>query len=143
VVDFISEDSISLLDISDWNKSVEYTIPETFTATISNDEVTKEVTLKPLQINHISAQDAGFKFCDGIYCLTTDSCGIPYTRRFALLGKMECSIIKLSNKDLNLAIKLKSYMDIIRNEAQFNNLEKAKEYFKIIKKQLDLYECNC
>lgn len=142
-VDFVSEDSINLLDVSDWNKSVEYEIPNTFTVTISNDEVSKEILLKPLQLNNITSKDTGFKFCDGIYCLVTESCGVKYTRRFALLDKAECGVMKIASKDFDLALKLRSYLDIIRNYSEFHDLEKAKEYYKILQKQLSLYDCNC
>ena len=142
-VDFVSEDSLNLLDVSDWNRSSEYKIPDTFTVTITNDEVTKDITLKPLQLNNITSQQAGFKFCDGIYCLTTESCGTKYTRRFAILDKSECGVMKVAQKDFNLALQLKSYLDIIRTYAEFHDINKAKEYYKILQKQLVLYNCNC
>lgn len=140
----LSEDLIVILDTSDWNTESGYALPKSYKAVLSNDEVEKEIELIPLMPTYVTSEQAGFKFCDGVYCITTEPCGIKFTRRFAILEKAFCGIIKVSmKKDVATALELKSLADSIDNFARFNDLAKAQEYYTILKKYLSLYECNC
>ena len=140
----LSEDLIVILDMSDWNVDQGYELPSSYKAIISNDEVEKEIDLIPLKPTFVTSEQVGFKFCDGVYCINTETCGIKYSRRFTVLEKAFCGIIKASmKKDVKTAMELKSIAESVENFAAFNDLEKAKEYYTILKKYLSLYECNC
>lgn len=141
-VDPISENEIVILDRSSW--VIQEDKDTSFEATIIHAKGQERVVnLNRSTIKNLKSSEFGDKFCDGIYCIKTESCGIHYTEYFAITEKLYCGLYNLSLKDLKLAKEVKDNIDSIHTLVESKYKEKALELYKITEKILSYHNCTC
>lgn len=135
-------DKILYTDLSDWMDDERYIDPETYTVQIkhpNNSTTSEEVKAKGETKLSLDAC-----LTDGVYCFTTESCGVKYTRHVAIIPSLECSLDKFiaSTDDFNKVYTLKSYIESIKVNARMGKPQKASELFDIAKKELSNINCD-
>jgi len=152
-LDNLGCDTILIEDMSDWMNEDYYELPTTYDVEVltPGKKVAKIVQIKPDQRNRFSPSDfgqGGKYFLDGIYCFTTTSCGVKYTRNKAVVCAIECCLNDLISKsspdtDFKEINRIKLLTEGIRTNAELGKLNKANELYDIVQKFLRRLNCNC
>lgn len=142
-------------DQSVWMEEEGYAIPESYTVKVttpSNSEV--NLDLKVGCRNRITTADLFLSeepICleDGIYCFTTESCGVEYKLTRAYLCNIRCKIDKIIadrqfQDNFDDIIRYKALADSVETNAKQNNVNRAQELLGFLKNELKGYDCdNC
>jgi hypothetical protein len=140
-VDQVDEETLNILEHSDWNLLNKE--PNKFTAELLlTDGTKKEIELNINTVTRLESKDLG-SFCDGVYCLSTVSCGVEFKRRFALTHSLECGLAKVAAVDIKKATEISGNIKEIHNLVELNNINKAISLFTITEKILKNYNCEC
>lgn len=133
-------------DLSDWMDEPGYTIPTTYSVTITPPATRNSVTLN-LTVggtNYITKEQLG-SLKDGIYCFEVTSCGISYKRSIGLFPEMRCCIRQLyaTENDPSKAQEVDNYLERASINIEFNNIQLAEKNLKIARRLLDNLKCSC
>lgn len=140
-------------DESLWMQEDGYNIPETYTVTIttpSKDKIDLELGVD--RRNRITAVDlfsSDSPEClqDGIYCFSTESCGINYQINRAFVCNLECKINKAIadnevQDDFSDIMRYKALLEAVKVNAKQGNVESAESLLQYLQKELDRYSCD-
>ena len=152
-LDMLDCQTLYLTDLSNWNTGGGYELPTTYSIKVTLPTSNKEVTIevKPQESTILKGEDleVGECFPDGIYCFSTESCGVIYTRNKAITCLTECRIERLTEKlakqevRLDKYVEITNYLTIIKSSAESGQPKKAAELYKILQKELDNLDCEC
>lgn len=139
-------------DLSIWMNSEFFVAGDklTFKITPLSFGVTKEVDFIVNKRNLYNSldilgiEDACLR--DDIYCITTTSCGVPYTINRAYLCSTLCKIEQLKAKaktteDWEELRELKSLVEQIKTNSEFGKVTTASNLLKILNKRLKNIKC--
>lgn len=152
-VSFTDCNHILIQDQSEWMQESGYTTPSSFDVTMTVEKwgasITKQIS--PFSSTTFSVEDFGLScFGDDILCITTESCGIKYTRKKAMICGVECKIHGLiANADTDekyeIANKLMIKLESVKINIEFERYDIATDLLETIKKQLKNLDCgsNC
>lgn len=153
VIDSSSCYSIIYTDLSEWMTEEQYTIPTTYTITVTPPEYSSvDLTVNAFGATKITSKELlGIEeLClpDGIYCFKIDNCQEILTKYRAFTCKLECRkdnlILKASSpEDWENVRKIESYISAIHSHANVGNFNEANYNYKFAKKILDNLNCEC
>lgn len=139
-------------DLSDWME--EYDKPETYFVTLSVPGSTNSVNLemytqgvnviKPFEIG-LTGKDG----IDGVYCFTTKSCGVTYTKARAITYTLDCKLDHMIAQGIRNPAQLKEarevgdYIKAIHYNAERNFVDEAKFFYKLASDRLICKNCQC
>lgn len=141
-IDVVNEKIINILDLTSF--SIQDTNLKTYTVEIEHpSKGSKEVQLNINTITQLKSEAFGSDFCDGIYCFTVESCGLLFKKRMAITYELECGLAALVAKDYKKSIEVSENIVKIKNAAKLGDSNTALELYKITKRILTNYNCNC
>lgn len=154
-IDIIDRDRIMVTDLSEWMEDGPYNLPDDFEISIMhpNRKDPYVVSIKPktsvvVTIDDLSG-DENMYFVDGVYCVTTESCGTSYTKFVALTRKLDCCIEKLLasaelKRDFEFISEIKDYRSVIHSSISLGMVERSREVNKIANRKIrDMRQCDC
>lgn len=82
---------------------------------------------------------------DGVFSVQTETCGDTFLRYKALTVGMECRLKNalVKGEDPLRIAKLKTQVESIHYNLERDMIVEANKLFKIVKKEIDLIECDC
>lgn len=141
-IDVVNEKYINILDVSSFYIQDENS--KTYPVKIQHPSgFEKTVDLNIHTITQIKSSDFASYFCDGIYCFISESCGILFKKRMAITYELECGLAALVAKDYKKSIEVSENIVKIKNAAKLGDSNTALELYKITKRILTNYNCNC
>lgn len=142
--------NIIYTDISDWMLDEVHSIPENYTIKISLPEssLSKEiiVSAKSKTSTRIEASDLELGCIpDGIYNISTTSCGIPYHKKIALIPNLYCCYKRLISTEgiTTESNTILTHIKYVINNSDIQNIKAASENFEKAQKLLERIKCNC
>lgn len=136
-------------DLSDWMD--EYTKPDTYIITLtppSGTSTTLEIATEGVSVINPGELGVGSNI-DGVYCFTTVSCGVTYTKTRAITYTLQCKLDHMIAQGINYPAQLKEastiekYIRAIHYNAERNFVDEAKFFYKLASDRLTCKNCNC
>lgn len=151
-IDTLNCDAILYQDLSDWMD--EHSIPEFYTISITTPKNTTPIHLQVelTGVSIIRPEEIGLTGLDGIdgvYCFTTNSCGVEYTKTKAVTCRLECKLDHMIAQGINTPGQLKEaeeierYIKAIHYNAERNFVEEAKFFYNRASERLSCKNCEC
>lgn len=145
VVDF---DTAIFTDTSDWMEEDGYTIPPSYNIQIQvpNSMVNQEITLVPGISVTVKGKDlSGLR--DGVYLLSTTSCGKTYSRYKAIFPYMRCCLdqawVERYSQDKSQLLTIEQSLYLATVKAELKDSKGSADFLDLAKRQLDNLKCDC
>jgi len=139
-------------DVSNWMVDDNYVIPTKFNVTITTPNKSNlkiELNAASTTVLDKELLNCGACIEDGIYCIKTESCGIIYSRNFAITCTLKCKLdyfisnIGGDKNKLNKALELSNLIDQIEVNTRLGNENTAQELYKIVEREFEKLHCHC
>ena len=149
-IEFTDCSTLVINDMSEWMRGDEYSLPISYTVdlTLKSWDKTTTVTIKANSSNVFTSKDLFGLDCfgDDILCLTTESCGVKYTKSKALICESECKVKGLlanakTESDFEIANGLLLIAKSIKFNVDFDRLSVAEQLLETLKSKLKKMDC--
>lgn len=147
---FTDCEHLQLQDTSEWMEGDAYTIPDEYEVELTVEGWRKTIKKKisPKKVTTFAANEFELScFSDDILCITTQSCGIKYTKKKVMLCGIECKIKSLlanakTDEDFEVANNFLLKLDSIKINVELDRTELASNLLEALKQQLRKYDCD-
>lgn len=152
ILDSLNSKTLLYQDISEWMSGARYQLPETYTVQVKSPHSKEffDVEVPTKGYKTLTAKDLGIGsdgscLQEGIYSFKTVSCGESYLLYKAITPDLECRLRCMLTQGIDpmRVAELTTQLKSVAYNAERDLIKEANSILKIVKREIDLVECNC
>lgn len=152
ILDSLDSRTLLYQDSSQWMTGARYQLPETYKVQVKPPYSSKFFDIevptkgfKTLTSKDLGAGSDGNCLQEGVYAFKTESCGESYLLYKSVTPDLECRLRCMLTQGVD-AIKvseLTTQLKSVAYNAERDLIIEANNILKVVKREIDLIECNC
>lgn len=142
IIDAPSCDITIYRDFSIWADAPGCSVPDSYTITLTSGDCVKEITVNTSGPTDISS----LNLPDGIYEVTTISCGVTQKRSLAIIPRLLCCLDNYRNRfdaDQEAANTVADYINQLEATAKYGRIDISEEFFRKANNIIKNLNCDC